>query len=194
MARLPRVQIMETLLQVMARTQSGAGVHEEAMLAVGTFTVAVGSDFEKYLANFMPFIRAGLQDHTQWQVCLSTVGVLGDVCRAVGPAIWPYCDELVSVILANLGSPNIHRTIKPELLTVLGDMALAIEGAFYKYLGAVLTILHQAMAMSIQMVSTQGAKRGRPRLHELLTVPQIPSPEFQSQRGRCQVVIPVMKS
>ncbi|GLC59478.1 hypothetical protein PLESTB_001491700 [Pleodorina starrii] len=150
-----RDKIMETLLSVMARTQSGAGVHEEAMLAVGTFTVAVGSDFEKYLPNFIPFVRAGLQDHMQWQVCLSTVGVLGDVCRAVGAAIWPYCDELVSIILANLGSPNVHRNIKPELLTVLGDMALAIEGAFAKYLDAVLTILRQAMAMSIQMVSSQ---------------------------------------
>ncbi|EFJ44948.1 hypothetical protein VOLCADRAFT_82561 [Volvox carteri f. nagariensis] len=150
-----RDKIMETLLQVMARTQSGAGVHEEAMLAVGTFTVAVGSDFEKYLQNFMPFVRAGLQDHMQWQVCLSTVGVLGDVCRAVGVALWPYCDELVSIILSNLGSPNVHRNIKPELLTVLGDMALAIEGNFAKYLDAVVTILRQAMAMSIQMVSSQ---------------------------------------
>ncbi len=54
------------------------------------------------------------------QVCLSTVGVLGDVCRAVSAAIWPYCDELVSIILANLGSPTVHRNIKPELLTVRG--------------------------------------------------------------------------
>ena len=51
-------------------------------------------------------------------MCLSTVGVLGDVCRAVSAAIWPYCDELVSIILANLGSPTVHRNIKPELLTV----------------------------------------------------------------------------
>ncbi|KAG2492867.1 hypothetical protein HYH03_008782 [Edaphochlamys debaryana] len=148
-----RDQIMETLLKVLARTQSGAGVHEEAMLAAGTFTVAVGADFEKYLGQFMAFIRAGLQDHQQWQVCLSTVGVLGDVCRAVGGAILPYCDELVSIVLANLGSPSVHRNIKPELLTVLGDVALAIEGQFAKYLDAVLTILRQAMGMSVQMVS-----------------------------------------
>ncbi|KAG2444792.1 hypothetical protein HXX76_001535 [Chlamydomonas incerta] len=148
-----RDQIMETLLKVLTMTQGGAGVHEEAMLAAGTFTVATGPDFDKYLPQFMPFIRAGLQDHTAWQVCLSTVGVLGDVCRAVSAAIWPYCDELVSIILANLGSPTVHRNIKPELLTVLGDMALAIEGQFAKYLDAVLTILRQAMGMSVQMVA-----------------------------------------
>ncbi|KXZ55363.1 hypothetical protein GPECTOR_3g492 [Gonium pectorale] len=146
-----RDQIMETLLKVLTRTHTGMGVHEEAMLAVGTFTVAVGSDFEKYLPQFAPFIRAGLQDHMQWQVCLSTVGVLGDVCRAVGAAVWPYCDELVSIVLSNLGSPTVHRNIKPELLTVLGDIALAIEGLFAKYLDAVLTILRQAMGMSVQM-------------------------------------------
>ncbi len=59
---------METLLKVLSRTQGGVGVHEEAMLAAGTFTVAVGADFEKYLQQFMAFIRAGLQDHQQWQV------------------------------------------------------------------------------------------------------------------------------
>lgn len=149
-------QIMETLLQVMARTRTGTGVHEEAMLAVGTFTLAVNADFEKYLQNFIPFVRAGLQDHLQWQVCMSTVGVLGDVCRAVSSALWPYCDELVSIVLANLGSPNVHRNIKPELLTLLGDMALNVEGKFAKYLDAVLVILRQAMAMSIQMVSSLG--------------------------------------
>ncbi|PNH10776.1 Importin subunit beta-1, partial [Tetrabaena socialis] len=146
--------IMETLLKVLARTQSGAGVHEEAMLAAGTFTVAAGEHFQKYLQQFMPFVRAGLQDHMQWQVCLSTVGVLGDVSRAVGQAVFPYCDELVSIILTNLGSPSVHRNIKPELLTVLGDCALAIESNFSKYLDAVLTILRQAMVMSVQMVSS----------------------------------------
>lgn len=59
---------METLLKVLTMTQGGAGVHEEAMLAAGTFTVATGPDFDKYLPQFMPFIRAGLQDHTAWQV------------------------------------------------------------------------------------------------------------------------------
>lgn len=49
-------------------------------------------------------------------MCLSTVGVLGDVCRAVGSALVPYCDELVSIMLSNLGSPSVHRNIKPELL------------------------------------------------------------------------------
>ncbi len=87
---------------------------------------------------------------------MSTVGVLGDVCRAVGKAILPYCDELVNIILANLGSPAVHRDIKPELLTVLGDMALAIEGDFAKYLEAVLAILLQAMGMSVQMSQSNG--------------------------------------
>lgn len=91
---------------------------------------------------------------------MSTVGVLGDVCRAVGKAILPYCDELVNIILANLGSPAVHRDIKPELLTVLGDMALAIEGDFAKYLEAVLAILLQAMGMSVQMSQSNGGWRG----------------------------------
>jgi hypothetical protein len=36
---------------------------------------------------------------THTQVCLSTVGTLGDVCRACGQAVLPFCDELLSIIL-----------------------------------------------------------------------------------------------
>lgn len=65
---------METLLKVLASTQSGVGVHEEAMLAAGTFTVAVGENFQKYLPQFAAFLHAGLRDHAQWQVRLLGCG------------------------------------------------------------------------------------------------------------------------
>lgn len=42
----PPVQIMETLLRIFISTR-GTGVHEEAMLAVGTLTIALGDHFRK---------------------------------------------------------------------------------------------------------------------------------------------------
>ena len=47
------------------------------------------------------------------QVCLSVVGVLGDVCRNVEEAILPYCDDIMSILITNLGREDVHRLIKP---------------------------------------------------------------------------------
>lgn len=49
------------------------------------------------------------------QVCLSVVGVLGDLCRNVEEDILPYCDEVMQLLIHNLGSNDVHRTIKPQV-------------------------------------------------------------------------------
>lgn len=49
------------------------------------------------------------------QVCLSVVGVLGDLCRNVEEDILPYCDEIMQLLIHNLGSNDVHRTIKPQV-------------------------------------------------------------------------------
>lgn len=61
-------------------------------------------------------------------MCLSTVGVLGDVCRNVDDGIYPYCDDIMSLLIQNLGREDVHRTIKPQILSTFGDIAIALSG------------------------------------------------------------------
>lgn len=49
------------------------------------------------------------------QVCLATVGVLGDLVRNVEGDLLPYCDEIMQLLIHNLGSNEVHRTIKPQV-------------------------------------------------------------------------------
>lgn len=60
-------EIMNTLLQVFGSRSTS--VHEEAMLAVGAFTYACGRQFNKYLPAFYPYLKMGLMNHQEWQVC-----------------------------------------------------------------------------------------------------------------------------
>ncbi|KIY91504.1 Importin subunit beta-1, partial [Monoraphidium neglectum] len=118
---------MEALLRVLACPRSAggaaaaaagagaaAGVHEEAMQAVGAVALGVGRQFGKYMPSFYPYLKAGLINHQEWQVCLTTVGVLTDVCDAVGDELAPYGDEVVGMLIHNLGSNDVHRSIKPQ--------------------------------------------------------------------------------
>jgi hypothetical protein len=56
------------------------------------------------------------------QVCLVTVGVLGDLCRNVEGDLLPYCDELMQLLIGNLGSSDVHRTIKPQVRGLLASV------------------------------------------------------------------------
>jgi importin subunit beta-1 len=139
--------VMETLLRVFGARSSS--VHEEAMLAVGAFTYAAGRGFTKYLPAFYPYLKLGLMNHAEWQVCLSTVGVLGDVARNVEEELLPYCDELMQLLVVNLGSHEVHRSIKPQILSAFGDVALVLGDAYEKYLDTVKRMLQQAMHLSV---------------------------------------------
>jgi importin subunit beta-1 len=62
----------------------------------------------------------------------------------------------MSILITNLGREDVHRTIKPQILSAFGDIALVIEDKFDKYLDAVLRVLRQAMQLSIQQAASGG--------------------------------------
>lgn len=139
--------VMEALLRVFA--SRAATVHEEAMLAVGALTNALGAHFVKYMESLFPILEMGLANHQDWHACLVTVGCLGDITRAIGAQLFPYCDRIMTALLTNLQSNEVHRNIKPQILSSFGDIALAIEDKFEKYLGHVLQMLQSAQQLSV---------------------------------------------
>jgi len=121
-------------------------VHEDALMAVGAIANAVEGDFVKYLihSDLIKYICIGLTNWEEHTVCSVAVGVVGDICRAIGDKIAPYCDDIINLLLQNLRQTTLNRDVKPAILSCFGDIALAIGGQFEKYLQIVMTVLHQA--------------------------------------------------
>ncbi|XP_045131231.1 importin subunit beta-1-like isoform X2 [Portunus trituberculatus] len=137
--------IMAALLQMFQTSQGkSGGVQEDALLAVSTLVEVLGQNFLKYMEAFKPYLCLGLRNVDDYTVCAAAVGVTGDICRGLGDKVEPFCDELMSMLVENLGNNNVHRNVKPAILSVFGDMALALGPKFTKYLEIVLQMLHQA--------------------------------------------------
>ncbi|GFS20487.1 importin subunit beta-1, partial [Elysia marginata] len=139
-------QIMDSLLRMFESTSGkpGGGVQEDALLAMSTLIEVLGEQFQKYMDAFKPYLLLGLKNFAEYQVCLAAVGVVGDLCRALNINILPHCDELMMMLLENLGNEGVHRSVKPQILSVFGDIALAIGTNFKIYLDVVMTTLQQA--------------------------------------------------
>jgi importin subunit beta-1 len=128
-------------------------VPEDAMLAVGALTYLTGKQFERYMPAFYPFLEKGLQQTREWQTCLITLGILGDVCRALDEGFVPYCDSIMQILARSLEDPDVPKAVKPSILASFGDIAIAIGDNFIKYLGIVAPPLQGAAEMSIQLAS-----------------------------------------
>lgn len=146
--------IMMLLLQVLGLRSTT--VHEEAIMCVGAMAdalappadppagAAVEAEFIKYMDSFMPHLQQGLSNWEAADVCRAAVGVVGDLCRALGENVAGYCDIIVQKLLEALQAANLDRAVKPEILAVLGDIALAVGEGFVKYLPFTMTMLMQA--------------------------------------------------
>ncbi|KAF4379577.1 hypothetical protein F8388_023594 [Cannabis sativa] len=145
-------QMMTLFLRVFG--SKSATAHEEAMLAIGALAYCAGTDFAKYMQEFYKYLEMGLQDFEDYQVCAITVGVVGDICRALEGGILPYCDGIMTQLLKNLSSNQLHRSVKPPIFSCFGDIALAIGENFEKYLVYSMPMLQGAAELS---VNTSGA-------------------------------------
>ncbi|KAA6429581.1 MAG: Importin subunit beta-1 [Trebouxia sp. A1-2] len=127
--------IMQALLGVFQCDTTS--VHEEAMLAVGALTYVCGQSFTKYMQSFYPVLELGLKNHREVDVCIATVGVLGDICRAMDTQVAEFSDNIMQVLLQTLSDPTVDRSIKPQILSSFGDIALAVGDKFETYLATV---------------------------------------------------------
>ncbi|OLY84923.1 Importin subunit beta-1 [Smittium mucronatum] len=144
---------MTILLQLITSSGKQSSVAEDTFLAIGALISAIEQDFARYLEPFAPFLYAALQNFEEYQLNAIAVGIIGDICRAFGDDILPFCDQFMSILLTNIESDLLNRDVKPAILSCFGDISLAIGPHFSKYLEVVLRVLASACNMSASIVT-----------------------------------------
>jgi len=99
---------------------------------------------QPYMQQFTPLLVQGLQQFSIDSMLSVSVGVVVDICAAIGPAFQPFADAVVQVLLQCLRDGSVVRDVKPTVVSAFGDIAMAIQGAYEPYLQVTVMLLMQA--------------------------------------------------
>lgn len=118
--------------------------HEEAFGAISAICHSLELDFTNYMGTLAPLLLKGLNTFEAYDVCIVAVGLVGDIARSIEHNIQPYCDGIMTALITVLQSDQVHRAVKPPVLSCFGDIAMAIGTLFEPYLQITMSLIHQA--------------------------------------------------
>ncbi|EPS97330.1 hypothetical protein FOMPIDRAFT_1025098 [Fomitopsis schrenkii] len=140
-------RIMTLILQLIQAAGKTSTILEDAFLVVGSLASSLEQAFSPYIQAFLPFLYPALKAFDDTQLCTVAVGVIGDICRALGEQSAQYANAFMGVLLEDLSSEVLNRDVKVSILSCFGDIALAIGPAFEPYMQTTMGVLRQAGAV-----------------------------------------------
>eukprot|EP00173_Palmaria_palmata_P004711 Plantae.Rhodophyta-Palmaria_palmata.ctg698.p1 GENE.Plantae.Rhodophyta-Palmaria_palmata.ctg698~~Plantae.Rhodophyta-Palmaria_palmata.ctg698.p1 ORF type:complete len:562 (-),score=104.44 Plantae.Rhodophyta-Palmaria_palmata.ctg698:274-1899(-) len=141
-------RLMAAYLQLLSFNRQGA--QEEAMCALATLARSMGPAFEKYMSHVVTPLSNALSNHEQYSLCRVSNAAVQDICTALGPAMVPYADNIVYLLLGALSSGVLDKSVQPPIVACFGDIATAVQGRFEKYLAQVMAKMENAARISVQ--------------------------------------------
>lgn len=135
---------MDTLMTLLLSLLKHGGFGDEVFLVIASIITVTGSSFERYIRPFSQFLYQGLTNFKEEQICLTCVTILVDLCTNMEEKIEPFCNDIMKILLSDLQNPQLGKTVKVEIISVFGDIALAIGPKFERFLSYVAQVLKQA--------------------------------------------------
>lgn len=149
---IPKISdsIMTVTVRMLEATEKSGNLSEDGLLVGSSLADVLEVGFFPYLHSFVYYLLIGLRSHQNSQLCSASIGVVSDLCQSTGKLVAPYCDEWIVALMEVLKS-SIAPSIKSQVLSVFGDIAMAIGADFEKYLNTVLETMIDAVTTSVHM-------------------------------------------
>ncbi len=125
-------------------------VYDEGVQAFSGLLFGIGKELTVSMEKFMPYLIHSLKMYDDTTLCRAAVGCVGDLSRILEDKMVQYLGQIVPVLMDILKNPETDRTLKPNVISVLGDLAFSTGRNFNVYLHDLLEILKDAAGMSLQ--------------------------------------------
>jgi importin subunit beta-1 len=136
-------RIVTSILRVVSDPESTA--LQDAYMTLGFLIDRLENRYLRYAETVMPPLFAALERSEDHVTCSTAVNVMGDICRAIKDKIAPWCDKLIQTLLELLKSADVQKSVKPYVISLFSDIALAIESNWGRYASVVMNVLGKAV-------------------------------------------------
>lgn len=137
-------RIMTNALNLIKAAGKHSTVLEDAFLLIGTMAAAIEQEMQPFIGPFLEPLLNAIQSTEDSQLCTVAVGVIGDICRALGEHAQAYAQGFMTTLFNTLQSQTLNRQVKISVLSCFGDIALAIGPGFVPFLEPTMNVLKQA--------------------------------------------------
>ncbi len=119
-------------------------VYDEAILCLGALAINIGEGFEPIMEKFSDYLFYSIQKIDETSLCKASIITVGSVTRAIGYNIYKFSDKFIPVLLEILTNENASRYCKLVSITTIGEICMAINEHFLKYLDTIMKLFLSA--------------------------------------------------
>eukprot|EP00834_Sanchytrium_tribonematis_P001066 NODE_23_length_42016_cov_0.755803.p4 type:complete len:719 gc:universal NODE_23_length_42016_cov_0.755803:7958-5802(-) len=128
--------IMQTLMGAFTK------IPEDCLRIMGTIVLVMGDKFMRYLNTLKSHISSSLNQQTSPSLLRNAIFLLSDIAKMNGSSV--FFSEFIEPLFQLLTSQSVEKSVKPVILTCLGDFAAAMGSSFEPYLQNIASILTTA--------------------------------------------------
>ncbi|KAL0237268.1 hypothetical protein PCE1_000665 [Barthelona sp. PCE] len=141
--------ILELMLEMLNNEDTALEVTDEVVAVLGPLATALEEDFVEHLDTVKDYILSGLRMVDSYDIIDHTTDSLSDIIDAVGPNIVPYVEEILTTIVESMDSEQAGNMVKIKLMSIFGDVAVAMQEDFAEYYAPSLKEIQGVMELEI---------------------------------------------
>ncbi|VWU48923.1 importin beta, putative [Hepatocystis sp. ex Piliocolobus tephrosceles] len=122
---------------------------EDALLVCSAIINVMGEDFKEHLKPFLNILYKGLRNVSETSTCKICIEMISDICICYTNEYEHEMELVLECLWEALKTYGINDSLKISILTVLGDIATALNRSFGRYLNFFANILLETSKITI---------------------------------------------
>jgi len=146
-------EIINSIFQVVDTTMSASDADKTDPVYILIAMIGMlGPDMAPYANNFVPKLYGLMANHADFVLCSSVLTATTKFANEMGQAFDPFTEQLLGICQQLLRDPLLNRELRPEIVAVFGDVAMALGLSYARFHGATLDLFEHETQLTFQMI------------------------------------------
>ncbi|KAK8808586.1 hypothetical protein WA158_008487 [Blastocystis sp. Blastoise] len=134
-----QVEQLVSIIEIIMKSDN-TSAHSSAMNVISSLCYTLEESFQDYAIRLYPYITTSLQQINDYHTCTMTANMIGDFCTCLGAKTALYSDELFTILIKDLSTPELALPAKPLIIAAVSSIILVIDDEFTKFIDPLMNL------------------------------------------------------